>query len=88
MVVDDAHQNLTIHKDLHILVIDGDRRDGAWPFGDGGIVPYGPMREPLEEGLARADICVLWLPDAVIQPDPDLLVLALFGRGVWTYAFS
>ena len=73
VVVDDAHQNLKIAKDLNILVIDGDVSDGGWPFGDGGIVPYGPMREPLDEGLARADICVLWLPDAATQPDPDLL---------------
>lgn len=75
VVVDDAHQNLKIAKDLHILVIDGDKADEAWPFGDGGIVPYGPMREPLDEGLARADICVLWLPDKETQPDPDLLAL-------------
>lgn len=43
-VVDDAHQNQKIAKDLHILVIDGDTRNGAWPFGDGGVCPYGPMR--------------------------------------------
>ncbi len=74
-VVDDAHQNLTIAKDLHILVVDGDTQDGAWPFGDGGICPDGPLREPLEEGLARAGLVVLWMPDAVSQPAPDLLAL-------------
>lgn len=71
-VVDDAHQNLKIAKDLHILVIDGDTRNGAWPFGDGGVCPYGPMREPLEPGLKRADICVLWMPDDDTIPDPEL----------------
>ena len=75
VIVDDAHQNLKIVKDLHILVIDGDTRNGAWPFGDGGLCPYGPMREPLEPGLARADICVLWMPDEDAQPDPDLMAL-------------
>ncbi len=74
-VVDDAHQNLKITKDLHILVIDGDTRNGAWPFGDGGVCPYGPMREPLPQGLARADLCVLWMPDDDAQPDPDLIAL-------------
>lgn len=74
-VVDDAHQNLAIAKDLHILVVDGDTRNGAWPFGDGGICPDGPLREPLSEGIARADIVVLWMPDAVSQPDPDLVAL-------------
>lgn len=72
-VVDDAHQNLKIAKDLHILVIDGDTRNGAWPFGDGGICPYGPMREPFYQGLKRADICVLWMPDDETQPDPELI---------------
>lgn len=71
-VVDDAHQNLAIAKDLHILVVDGDTRDGAWPFGDGGICPDGPLREPLGEGLARADIVVLWMPDTA-PPAPELL---------------
>lgn len=74
-VVDDAHQNLKIAKDLHILVIDGDTRNGAWPFGDGGVCPYGPMREPFAEGLKRADICVLWMPDDEAQPDPELINL-------------
>ena len=74
-VIDDAHQNLKIAKDLHILVVDGDTRDGAWPFGDGGVCPYGPMREPFAEGLARADLCVLWLPDESAEPDTDLLAL-------------
>ncbi|ESQ73803.1 tetraacyldisaccharide 4'-kinase [Asticcacaulis sp. AC402] len=74
VVVDDAHQNLTIAKDVHILVVDGDTRDGAWPFGDGGICPYGPLREPLAQGLARADLVVLWMPDDFI-PAPDLLAL-------------
>ncbi len=74
-VVDDAHQNLQIAKDMHILVIDGDTRGNAWPFGDGGVCPYGPMREPLSEGLARADLCVLWMPDEALVPDPTLVAM-------------
>jgi tetraacyldisaccharide 4'-kinase len=74
-VVDDAHQNQKIAKDLHILVIDGDTRNGAWPFGDGGVCPYGPMRESFAEGLKRADICMLWMPDDEAQPDPELINL-------------
>ncbi|MBP2160641.1 MULTISPECIES: tetraacyldisaccharide 4'-kinase [Asticcacaulis] len=73
-VVDDAHQNLQIAKDLHVLVVDGDTRNGAWPFGDGGICPYGPLRESFGEGLARADIVVLWMPDGS-APDASLLDL-------------
>lgn len=74
-VLDDAHQNPKIVKDLHILVIDGDTRDGVWPFGNGSIFPYGPMREPLAKGLARADLIVLWLPDETVEADPALLPL-------------
>lgn len=74
-VVDDAHQNLKIVKDLHVLVVDGDTRNGAWPFGDGGVCPYGPMREPFDDGLARADVVVLWLPDGEAKADPELLAL-------------
>ena len=72
-VLDDAHQNVKIAKDLHILVVDGNTRDGAWPFGDGGVCPYGPMREPLKDALARADLCVVWMPDDTTPPDPELL---------------
>ena len=74
VIVDDAHQNLQIAKDLHVLVVDGDTQNGAWPFGDGGICPYGPLREPFDEGLARADIVVLWMPDDS-TPDAGLLDL-------------
>lgn len=72
-VVDDAHQNVQIAKDVHVLVVDGDTSGDAWPFGDGGICPYGPMREPFDEGLARADIVILWLPDEATQPDAELV---------------
>ena len=74
-VLDDAHQNVRIAKDLHILVVDGNTSDGAWPFGDGGVCPYGPMREPLDDALARADLCVVWMPQETTPPDPDLLAV-------------
>ncbi len=74
-VVDDAHQNLKIVKDLHILVVDGDTSNHSWPFGDGGICPNGPMRERFVTGLARADLCVLWVPDESSAPAPELLAL-------------
>ena len=73
VVLDDAHQNVKIAKDLHILVVDGNTADGAWPFGDGGVCPYGPMREPLADALARADLCVVWMPDETTPPDRQLL---------------
>ena len=49
-------------KALSLVVVDGETRDGEWPFGDGAVFPAGPMREPLAAGLARADAVVLLLP--------------------------
>ena len=72
-VLDDAHQNVKIAKDVHVLVVDGDTSNGAWPFGDEGVCPYGPMREPFGIGFARADLVVIWMPDETMQPDPALL---------------
>jgi tetraacyldisaccharide 4'-kinase len=77
IVMDDGHQNPSLKKTLSLLVIDGETRDGEWPFGDGDVFPAGPMREPLAAGLARADAVVLMLPADVTQPDAGLR--ALFG---------
>jgi tetraacyldisaccharide 4'-kinase len=57
------------------VVVDGETRNNEWPFGDGAVFPAGPMREPLDVGLARADAVVLLLPADLSQADPDLLDL-------------
>ncbi len=77
IVMDDGHQNPGVGKSLSLIVVDGETRDDEWPFGDGGVFPAGPMREPLAAGLARADAVVVLLPADLEVPDPDLL--ALFG---------
>lgn len=77
VVLDDGHQNPAVRKTLSLVVVDGETRDGEWPFGDGAVFPAGPMREPLAAGLARADAVVLLMPPGLDQPDPELL--ALFG---------
>jgi tetraacyldisaccharide 4'-kinase len=75
LVMDDGHQNPSLKKRLSVVVIDGETRDGEWPFGDGDVFPAGPMREPLAAGLARADAVVLMLPNDVGAPDPALLAV-------------
>jgi tetraacyldisaccharide 4'-kinase len=77
IVLDDGHQNPSLRKALSIVVVDGETRNGEWPFGDGAVFPAGPMREPFATGLARADAVVLMLPADLAEPDPELL--AVFG---------
>jgi tetraacyldisaccharide 4'-kinase len=52
--MDDGHQNFELQKDLSIVVIDSKRS-----FGNGHLLPAGPMREPAQQGLARADVVVM-----------------------------
>lgn len=77
LVLDDAHQNPTLKKSLSLIVVDGETREDEWPFGNGSVFPSGPMREPLQAGLARADAVVVLLPADAPEVEPDLL--ALFG---------
>ena len=78
VVMDDGHQNPSVRKALSLVVVDGDTRDGEWPFGPqdrwgGAVFPGGPLREPLAAGLARADAAVLLLPADLPRADPELL---------------
>jgi tetraacyldisaccharide 4'-kinase len=75
IVMDDGHQNPAVKKALSLVVVDGETRDGEWPFGDGAVFPAGPMREPLAAGIARADAIVLMLPADLEAPDPTLVAL-------------
>jgi tetraacyldisaccharide 4'-kinase len=53
IVADDGLQHLRLARDCEIVVI-----DGARGFGNGRLLPAGPLREPLER-LSRADALVV-----------------------------
>lgn len=72
IVMDDGHQNPALKKSLSLVVVDGEVRDGEWPFGDGRVFPAGPMREPLAAGLARADASIVLNPADRPSIDPEL----------------
>lgn len=95
LVMDDGLQNPGLAKDAGLLVIDGEAG-----FGNGRIIPAGPLRETVAAAAARCRAAVLIGPDrtgALAALPPGLAVLrarlraddaaaALAGRDVLAFA--
>lgn len=54
LILDDGHQNPHLTKDLSLVLMDAERG-----FGNGWVIPAGPLREPSGRGLARADAMLI-----------------------------
>lgn len=94
IVMDDGLQNPTLEKDLSLLIV-----DGGYGFGNGCIIPAGPLREPVRAAAARARAAVLIGADeagaaallppelpvirAALKPGPEATLLA--GQPVFAF---
>jgi len=54
LILDDGFQNASIQKDLSILVIDGEVG-----FGNKHLLPAGPLRENIAQGLKRSNAALI-----------------------------
>ncbi len=50
IILDDGHQTRSLYKDISFVVVD--KTQG---FGNGQVIPAGPLRESLSEGFKRTD---------------------------------
>ena len=83
VVSDDGLQHYALQRDLEICVVDGDRG-----FGNGWLLPAGPLREPRSR-LAAVDAIVVngrgnqSLLPAIRQFNPQCIGMQLEARGFW-----
>ena len=61
LLLDDGFQHLALKRDLDLVLLDAHN-----PFGNGSLLPFGPLREPIAH-LERADAIVLTRADDPVR---------------------
>ncbi len=74
-ILDDGFQHIHLKRDIDIVLADAKK-----PFGNGHLLPWGPLREPIS-GLKRADVILLTRSQNMF---PEYNMISLFKKPVIT----
>ena len=93
LILDDGFQHIRLHRDLDVVNI-----NSTLPFGPGGLIPLGTLREPLEH-LSRAHIFMLtksnigsknlhWIRQRLVSIKPDAVIFEAIHKPIQLMDFK